>query len=860
MKRGNLSRLPRMLTAALVGLGACALLVGPVLWYGAFALGSSLADLNQRADHERAESTDLAAAIVSRDTGRRADALREFSGRDDVREAFARRDGARLAELFAPVIAARPDVATAVAVDTNGVIFARVPADPASAGVTVADRDYFAGALRSDGVFTGRAVTSRIDPSLVIVTLAIAVREGTRATGIAILTIRPAVLVADLATALDTPGRELLLVDDHAATIASTAGRPALGLLGLPASRGPGIANVAGEPRAFVSAEVRGASWTLYVLDDPALIYAAQVALASQMGSPLAVAIVGSGGLAILLAFAYLLLIGQRGRCAATNALLEAQREQLRALNAAAVALSAERPSGERLSDLFLMITRLARAISGARYAAIGTFDGEGRILEFITDGVDAATRARIGPLPTGRGLLGVPTREQGSLRLADLASHPESVGFPPQHPAMRTFLGVPIRWRGDPLGQIYLTEKEGGEEFTVADEEAVLMLAEHAAITIENARLNDALAAASRHKSEFLANMSHELRTPLNAILGFSDLLQEQLATTLTVRQTRYLHNIRDGGDHLLRLINDVLDLSKVEAGRVEVRPEPIALHALLGPVLAAAREAARGQSVDLEVTAPDELQLHLDAGRIRQVLYNLLSNAIKFTPAGGRVELRVATDDNALDLVVADTGIGIPADKHDRVFGTFERLNEARSEVSGTGLGLALTKRLVELHGGSIDFTSSEGQGSTFRVRLPDVVVDPTGQQRVLIVDDERRDADLVIAMATKYGLATEVVTSVADAATAVARAIPLAVVLDLRLPDGRGERVLELLKGDATTRRVPVIVVTVEDDEGTSRPLGADDHLTKPIDHARLDGWLRQVAARTNTAEVTRAPAAR
>jgi len=363
----------------------------------------------------------------------------------------------------------------------------------------------------------------------------------------------------------------------------------------------------------------------------------------------------------------------------------------------------------------------------------------------------------------------------------------------------------------------------------------------------------------ANKHKSEFLANMSHELRTPLNAIIGFSDLLQEQLATTLTDRQKRYLHNIRDGGDHLLRLINDVLDLSKVEAGRVEVRPEPVTLDALLNPVVAAVREAAEAQGVHLEVTAPDELRLHLDAGRIRQVLYNLLSNAVKFTPAGGRVELRVATDDNALDLIVADSGIGIPMDKQDRVFRTFERLNEGRSQASGTGLGLALTKRLVELHGGSIDFTSSEGQGSTFRVRLPDAVVDSTRLQRVLIVEDERRDADLVIALATQHGLATEVVTSVADAASAVARAIPSAVVLDLRLPDGRGERVLELLKGDAATRQVPVIVVTVEDDEGTSRPLGADDHLTKPIDHARLDGWLRQVAARARV-EVARAVAAR
>jgi signal transduction histidine kinase len=358
---------------------------------------------------------------------------------------------------------------------------------------------------------------------------------------------------------------------------------------------------------------------------------------------------------------------------------------------------------------------------------------------------------------------------------------------------------------------------------------------------------------AANRHKSEFLANMSHELRTPLNAIIGFSDLLQEQLAATLTDRQKRYLRNVRDAGDHLLGLINDVLDLSKVEAGRIEIRAETITLDALVAPVLAAGREAARGQGVNFEATTPAGASVHCDPGRTRQVLYNLLSNAVKFTPSGGRVSLQVTASDGTLELAVADTGIGIPEDRQDRVFGAFERLHEGRSQATGTGLGLALTKRLVELHGGTIDFSSREGAGTTFRVRLPDVVVDATTKKRVLVVEDERRDADLVIALAARHGLATEVVTSVEEAVGAVARAVPSGVVLDLRLPDGRGERVLELLKADAATRNVPVVVVTVEDDEGRSRPLGADDHLTKPLDHARLDGWLAQIAARQGLAGV-------
>jgi len=370
----------------------------------------------------------------------------------------------------------------------------------------------------------------------------------------------------------------------------------------------------------------------------------------------------------------------------------------------------------------------------------------------------------------------------------------------------------------------------------------------------------NAGLEAATRAKSEFLANMSHELRTPLNAILGFSDLLTEQLTVTLSDRQRRYLRNIREAGDHLLVLINDVLDLSKVEAGRIDLRPETVTMEALLAPVLAATREAARKQGIHFDMTEAPSRSVTLDPGRVRQVLYNLLSNAVKFTPEGGRVELSVSTSETDVEIIVADTGIGILTDKQSRVFGMFERLNEGRSSASGTGLGLALTKRLVELQGGTIDFVSTEGKGSTFRVHFPDVVVASTVRPRVLVVEDERRDADLVLALASKRGLATEVVTSVADAVSAIERAIPSGVVLDLRLPDGRGEKVLEFLKGSARTRHVPVVVVTVEDDEGRSRPLGADDHLTKPIDHVRLDGWLAQIAVRGSRAEVAYAPVAR
>jgi signal transduction histidine kinase/ActR/RegA family two-component response regulator len=358
---------------------------------------------------------------------------------------------------------------------------------------------------------------------------------------------------------------------------------------------------------------------------------------------------------------------------------------------------------------------------------------------------------------------------------------------------------------------------------------------------------------AANQHKSEFLANMSHELRTPLNAIIGFSELLQEQLAPAINDRQRRYLDNVRDAGGHLLALINDVLDLSKVEAGRIELRPETIVLETLLAPVVAATREAARIQDVEFTTaTDGDDRTLHVDAGRVRQVLFNLLSNAVKFTPAGGRVTFLATLAGGALDLVVTDTGIGIPLDKQERVFGTFERFHEGRFSAPGTGLGLALTKRLVELHHGTIEFMSREAQGSTFHVRLPDVAVDAHAR-RVLVVEDESRDADLVVALIATHGLTSEVASSVEEATAAIVRSLPSGIVLDLRLRDGRGEQILALLKTDPTLATIPVVIVSVEDDEGRANLLVADDYLTKPIDRPRLERWLTRVAAREDRTQV-------
>jgi signal transduction histidine kinase len=248
----------------------------------------------------------------------------------------------------------------------------------------------------------------------------------------------------------------------------------------------------------------------------------------------------------------------------------------------------------------------------------------------------------------------------------------------------------------------------------------SILAQREHEARTdAEYARAE--LEVASGHKSAFLANMSHELRTPLNAIIGFSDVLDQELAGSLTDKQREYVDDIRGSGHHLLSLINDVLDLAKVEAGRYELEVRPFALADLLTEGLRLVRDRAEASGVTLSLALDPALDtVEGDERKVRQIVLNLLSNAVKFTPSGGRVELAAVSSNGAIEISVRDSGVGISPEDHGRIFEEFERTDFASSE-EGTGLGLALARRFVDLHGGRIWVESEPGSGSTFRFTLP-------------------------------------------------------------------------------------------------------------------------------------------
>jgi signal transduction histidine kinase len=279
----------------------------------------------------------------------------------------------------------------------------------------------------------------------------------------------------------------------------------------------------------------------------------------------------------------------------------------------------------------------------------------------------------------------------------------------------------VPLRRTQERLSEIAAGDFAGHIEVPNRDEIGALA-ADVNRMNDELGRLYRELEAASRHKSDFLATMSHELRTPLNAIIGFSEVLHEQMFGELNERQIAYVHDVLEAGKHLLSLINDVLDLAKIEAGRMELQLSEVAVADVLRSALSMHSESASRNGIALGVaTEPSEIEITADERRVRQIVFNLLSNAVKFTPADGRVDVSARLDDGKVEFAVADTGPGIPAEDLAMIFEEFEQTVDGRKKEEGTGLGLPLSRKLVELHGGRLWVESEPGHGSTFRFTLP-------------------------------------------------------------------------------------------------------------------------------------------
>ena len=370
-----------------------------------------------------------------------------------------------------------------------------------------------------------------------------------------------------------------------------------------------------------------------------------------------------------------------------------------------------------------LYIWTLSPAGDGLMVSAQAGFgDAEWKDLVRVTIPIDEA------------GALSAVWRDGEPLLFTDETPLPQKYRLPPPYSRLaglrvKSFLVVPMIARGRTVGVLAADNRVSRAPIAVATVDLLQTFAAQAAVAVENARLfqeiqekSRQLAVASQHKSEFLANMSHELRTPLNAIIGFSEVLSERMFGELNEKQEEYSKDIHASGQHLLSLINDILDLSKIEAGRMELELSDFHLPTALDSALTLVRERAGRRSIALHTNIDNRLgQIQADERKVRQVVLNLLSNAIKFTPEGGRIEVSAVPKDGLVEVSVSDSGVGIAPEDQEAVFEEFRQVGTAAKKVEGTGLGLTLCRKFVGLHGGRIWVKSEEGVGSTFTFTIP-------------------------------------------------------------------------------------------------------------------------------------------
>ena len=642
-----------------------------------------------------------------------------------------------------------------------------------------------------------------------------------------------------------------------------------------------------------------------------------------------------------------------------------------------------------------------ARSLTGARYGALLILDDAGRMQDLVTSGMTPEVRRRLGALPKGLGLLGYLSEIEGPLRLAEIASHPSSVGFPEGHPPMKTFLGAPIRHRGERLGNIYLTEKEGGQEFTPEDEETLVMFASQAALTVSNARrfrdeqqvradlealfntspvgilifdaktgdlvslnqetrrivrglhapghslpellsvmtfrhldgrevppdelptarairtgetvraeemvihLPDGQAVTTvinatpvrsaegevvsviatmqdmtpledleRLRAEFLGMVSHELRMPLTTIKGSAASALSSTSPFNPAEAYQFFRIIDEQADHMRSLINDLLDVTRIEAGTLSITPETSGVASLVDQARAAF--LGGGAKNDIEIDLPPDLPpVAADRQRVVQVLVNLLSNASKYSPASSTIIVTASQQDSHVAVSVADEGRGVSAEELPRLFRKFSRINGAdgETEVGGEGLGLSVCKGIVEAHGGRIWAESDGlGLGTRFTFTIPMAVVDVTDaadgpdelvalpreaamrRTRILAVDDDPQILWYVRHTLSEAGYTTIVTGDPEEVDRLIEVEKPHLILLDLTLPGTNG---FELMKRIPDITDAPVVFLSgraTDQDISRGLEMGAADYVVKPFSPtelvARIKAALRRGAASDRT----------
>ena len=420
----------------------------------------------------------------------------------------------------------------------------------------------------------------------------------------------------------------------------------------------------------------------------------------------------------------------------------------------------------------------------------------------------------------------------------------------------IKSLIATPLVSEQEIVGILYVDDFKP-RQFTQREVSMLNLLANKAALAIQKTCLLEELAQANRLKSEFLANMSHELRTPLNSIIGFSEVLLDQIPGEINQEQQQCIEDILGSGQHLLQLINDVLDISKIESGRVELYLEKFSFKELIEDIRGTVELLTGKKSQHFEVAVADKVdKLYADKRKIKQVLLNLLGNAVKFTPEKGKIILEVGQDRDNYVVSVVDNGLGIPQEQHEIIFDEFRQLDGSHTrKYEGSGLGLALAKRFVELHQGKIWVESELDKGSRFSFALPISTSKPrlAGKEpkaekkyskqlvsqkglpkkhKILVVEDDHNSVEILRSFLEKEGYEVFAANRGDQVLELAKRIKPALIALDIKLPRKDGWQVLRELKSDPETQAIPIIITSIIEEKELGYKLGAAEYFVKPF----------------------------
>src|SRR5260221_14170530 len=534
--------------------------------------------------------------------------------------------------------------------------------------------------------------------------------------------------------------------------------------------------------------------------------------------------------------------------------LLNELRESLQQQTATADVLKVISRTAFELQPIFDTLVENAVRLCEAERAFLFRFDG--KLLRSVASyNVSPELREFVDKNPIAPGRHSISARaalERRTVHVPDIQVDPEYAYAVRDERPIRTTLAVPMLKGDDLVGTITIYRLEL-KPFTDKQIALVETFADQAVIAIENVRLfneiqdkSRQLQMASENKSQFVSSMSHELRTPLNAIIGLTEMMVKNAARFGTEKAQEPLQRVNRAGTHLLGLINQVLDLSKIEAGKLELNPQTVQLAPLINDVISTAGQLAEQNKNRLVVDAQEDLgALTVDPMRLRQILLNLLSNACKFTKAG-EVKLaarKVSNGSSFVEFAVSDTGIGLTAEQQAKLFQEFTQADATTAQrFGGTGLGLAITRKLARMMGGDVTMTSEPGKGSVFTVRLPgsgaaraasaSEEARPQDGECVLVIDDDATARELITEHLKAEGFSVTTAAGGLEGLKLAKELRPIAITLDVMMPDLDGWSVLAALRQDSELAEIPVIMVSILDEQRRAASLGAAGHPTQAI----------------------------